>query len=875
MDLLIPGKAERLIAKLFADDTTVYLSQDDNYNDLTKILKTWCRASGAKFNMHKTVLIPVGSSNYRENLFTTRKLNPTLPSIPNEVLILPEGTATRVLGAFVGNNVNEINVWEPTIEKIANQLGKWNRSNPTQDSQRLIIGMEVGGRTQYLTRVQGMPGSVLKRLTKITQNFVWNGEKPMIKADTLQSNILEGGKKILNIHARNDAIELMKCKTYLNFGKDRPEWALIADRLIANCITDTQKIDRSSAVNIFLQTWTVNTNKKSKLPASLLSMLQVAKAYGITIDPPLPHPDLAKVMPIWHHTGTDPAKRSRNNYYWARCHRETHKISTVGDMYNYVYKTPPQHLLCKNCACQACRHARQLGCTNPKLCRMEGRRILDTLLEKWLPLDHEAQHAELLEDEDNSRLFNPCIQSSHELTLEFRVFADKHHGDYRPAKIIPTAPGPNDDPHMTAYISSATMSDDQADARAAGSVYYGNNNARNIGIPSASNPQDHLGAQMQALLQVLLDAAPTTNVKVITESSKLINILTLKLEENEDNAWESTPHKPLFMSAVSEMRKRQGTTSFILNLNHQLECEPLNKAKDLALQTLREEVDEPIPDELELRPTRFNQRGAKLATMTQKKLYRMIMARRQVKDRAATMESMDTIRAAVYELSKEHPTDQSIFTSIRRREHPTKIKNFLYKIIHNAYKCGKYWRHIPGYEERAECHVCNTEDSMMHILTECRASGQDKIWKLAEELWERRGLPWVTPTIGLILGSNTINFRNPKGKVLRGANRLYAILITESAYLIWKLRCEWKIQNEEDPEKIPSEDQIHRQWSYTINKRFRMECLMTNKYRYGSKALNTDLIERTWWPVILDRESFPDDWIYKTVFFSEYGGRTS
>ena len=41
----IPGKADKLIAKLFADDTTVYLSQEDNYNDLTKILKIWCRAS--------------------------------------------------------------------------------------------------------------------------------------------------------------------------------------------------------------------------------------------------------------------------------------------------------------------------------------------------------------------------------------------------------------------------------------------------------------------------------------------------------------------------------------------------------------------------------------------------------------------------------------------------------------------------------------------------------------------------------------------------------------------------------------------------------------------------------------------------------------
>jgi len=207
-----------------------------------------------------------------------------------------------VLGAFVGNNVNEINVWEPTIEKIVSQLEKWNRSNPTQDGRRLIIGMEVGGRTQYLTRVQGMPGSVLKRLTKITQDFAWNGERPMIKAETLQSCIPEGGKKILNIQARNDAIELMKCKTYLNFSENRPDWALIADQLIANCITDTQKTDQSSTVNICLQTWTVSTDKRSKLPASLLSMLKTANVYGIIIDPPLPQlsKSHANMAPHWY-----------------------------------------------------------------------------------------------------------------------------------------------------------------------------------------------------------------------------------------------------------------------------------------------------------------------------------------------------------------------------------------------------------------------------------------------------------------------------------------------------------------------------------------------------------------------------------------------
>lgn len=64
----IPGKAERLIATFFADDTTVYLSADDGFGELQEILDRWCLAAGAKFNISKTEIIPMGTPEYREIL---------------------------------------------------------------------------------------------------------------------------------------------------------------------------------------------------------------------------------------------------------------------------------------------------------------------------------------------------------------------------------------------------------------------------------------------------------------------------------------------------------------------------------------------------------------------------------------------------------------------------------------------------------------------------------------------------------------------------------------------------------------------------------------------------------------------------------------
>ena len=74
---------------------------------------------------------------------------------------------------------------------------------------------------------------------------------------------------------------------------------------------------------------------------------------------------------------------------------------------------------------------------------------------------------------------------------------------------------------------------------------------------------------------------------------------------------------------------------------------------------------------------------------------------------------------------------------------------------------------------------------MEHILTECQATGQAEIWKLAKELWSLHGLPWIAPRFGTILGCGLAAYQSERGNhKLTGANRLYAILVSESAHLI-------------------------------------------------------------------------------------------
>ena len=87
----IPGAAERLIATLFADDTTTFLHKEDSFTDLMTILDTWCTASGAKFNKDKTEIIPLGLPEYRAQLIGTRRPTPASDPLPDHIHIAEDG----------------------------------------------------------------------------------------------------------------------------------------------------------------------------------------------------------------------------------------------------------------------------------------------------------------------------------------------------------------------------------------------------------------------------------------------------------------------------------------------------------------------------------------------------------------------------------------------------------------------------------------------------------------------------------------------------------------------------------------------------------------------------------------------------------------
>jgi len=94
-------------------------------------------------------------------------------------------------------------------------------------------------------------------------------------------------------------------------------------------------------------------------------------------------------------------------------------------------------------------------------------------------------------------------------------------------------------------------------------------------------------------------------------------------------------------------------------------------------------------------------------------------------------------------------------------------------------------------------------------------------------------------TLADILGSPAIeeSVEDKKLKEKRSwENRFYRILITESAHLIWKIRCNRVIQNEGE---LATANEVRNKWLAAINIRLELDRKMTNP-KYEKKALKKE-----------------------------------
>ena len=445
-----PNTDRNVLVTMFADDTTLYLNKHDRFDDVQETLNRWCSVSGAKFNIEKTEIIPIGTEEHRSTVVATRKINHRdLSPLSDHIHIAKDGEATRSLGAWIGNNIDDITPWEIVLDNIRNGLKRWRPVRPTLHGRSTVIKSIVGGHTQFLTKAQGMPPEIEKAITQIIRDYLReDGSSPRIALEILCQPIERGGINLLDIKARNEAIELTWLKAYLDLSPSRPTWAKITD-LTINAAAPPG-ISTLARFNSFLQSWNPPTRgpRLSLLNNDMVRMLGAARKHNTHFAPIRMTPHLRAQLPAWYHLNAEASPLTTTT---ARCLLRKHAITTVADLISTSarLRTTNQHLPhVPNplCPCTDCSQDRVNGCRNPHACAKDAMSRIHLIAPKFNPLEIGDHHDNLSltpsrkeRNRDARRTegcvrFDPSITCRDNLSDGFRIFTTPENISSIPAR---------------------------------------------------------------------------------------------------------------------------------------------------------------------------------------------------------------------------------------------------------------------------------------------------------------------------------------------------------------------------------------------------------------------------------------------------------
>ncbi|KAH9917474.1 uncharacterized protein B0H18DRAFT_883793 [Fomitopsis serialis] len=369
--------------------------------------------------------------------------------------------------------------------------------------------------------------------------------------------------------------------------------------------------------------------------------------------------------------------------------------------------------------------------------------------------------------------------------------------------------------------------------------------------PAANHPQ----GETLAALKAVLDAPWDAPLHIVSSSAQLAEGMTQKLPLWEDRGWIEVDGATYTRALVNQLRQRCAITTFRTPRSGG-EKDTMLAARDHAVASYVQSPPQHVPPRV---TKSFDLSGAKMSTLTQALAYRGIRASATATERRTTNKHLSEIRACL--APRKGPVqDGEIWSEIRHADIRRVITDFLWKSIHGAYRIGSYWKNIPGYEERAKCRLCGVTESMAHILTECAALERWLIWGYVERAWTRTGRAWSMPSWPSILAAGQATPARTNGKPPRdNAVRLWRILLTEAAYLIWCMRCERVIRHEDEAAWQHDERSVAGRWYLSTNRRLRLDIESTHS-RFGRLALKRQIVLDTWHQLVWDVQALPDDW---------------
>ena len=176
----------------YADDTTIYCTDQNSIPKIIQTLDQFYKISGYKNNTQKTAVLGLGKNKDIVMEKFGLKLTNTITILGMEIMADLEKM----------RDINIIN----KVKKMRQVLNIWSTRNLSLMGRIAIVKtLGISLLTYHMMNLE-MPNTGLKALEKIIYEYIWQGKhKAKIKKSTLMAPIEKGGLNAPDIYTQNDA----------------------------------------------------------------------------------------------------------------------------------------------------------------------------------------------------------------------------------------------------------------------------------------------------------------------------------------------------------------------------------------------------------------------------------------------------------------------------------------------------------------------------------------------------------------------------------------------------------------------------------------------------------------------------------------------
>jgi hypothetical protein len=190
---LLIGMKEFKISQ-FADDTCLYLSDENSLQLALKTIEKFAVCSGLNLNRDKSEAIWIAaSSNFRHK--------------PCEI---KWSKCVTSLGVKIGNDLSKYTDenFRDKITKIENLAKQWCLRKLTLQGKVLVANTLFMSQLLYVGSCMYTPLWVIQQYKEIVTRFIWNNKPPKVKYTAMINSIAEGGLNLHDLESKLKSIKL-------------------------------------------------------------------------------------------------------------------------------------------------------------------------------------------------------------------------------------------------------------------------------------------------------------------------------------------------------------------------------------------------------------------------------------------------------------------------------------------------------------------------------------------------------------------------------------------------------------------------------------------------------------------------------------------